>query len=83
MEVNMSTVLSETLTKSSDYTLLSDHLEDEVEKQMKTGHSEQEDNLVSLGELSEVLKLFGMTKKMNRADWEVLAEGGHEEWKNK
>lgn len=36
------------ITKSSDYTLLSDHLADEVEKQMKTGHSEQEDNLVSL-----------------------------------
>lgn len=28
-------------------------------------------------ELPEVLKLFGMTKKMNRADWEVLAQGGH------
>ena len=28
-------------------------------------------------ELPEVLKLFGMTKKINRADWQVLAEGGH------
>lgn len=36
MEVNMSTVLGNNY-KEQDYTLLSDHLEDEVEKQMKTG----------------------------------------------
>ena len=55
--------------------MLSEH--DGVEKQTKTGHSDQEAG--TFKELLEVLKVFGMTRKINRADWEVLTEEGQQE----